>query len=146
MALTAGRQTKTREGSVFSAPLAANTTVFSGSIVALDASGNLVPGQTSGTLKRPGLCLCDAQNTGAAGEATAEYDVNACAYFGNSTGGDLIDRTDIGADCFIVDDETVAKTNGAGARSVAGEIVGVDDGGVWVQFQALNLNYKGIKT
>jgi hypothetical protein len=35
---------------------------------------------------------------------------------------------------FIVDDETVAKTNGSSTRSVAGICRGVDAQGVWVEF------------
>jgi hypothetical protein len=33
-----------------------------------------------------------------------------------------------------VDDQTVAKTDGTGARSVAGKVFDVDSGGVWVRF------------
>ena len=35
---------------------------------------------------------------------------------------------------FVVDDETVAKTNGGGTRSPAGIIADADDQGVWVRF------------
>jgi hypothetical protein len=54
--------------------------------------------------------------------------------FANSTGGDEITRADIGGNCYIVDDQTVAKTDGTGARSVAGKVFDVDSGGVWVRF------------
>lgn len=39
----------------------------------------------------------------------------------------------MGADCFIVDDQTVAKTNGTNTRSRAGIVAAVDADGVWVQ-------------
>ena len=42
---------------------------------------------------------------------------------------------DIGKDCFIVDDQTVAKTNGANTRSRAGKVFDVDADGVWVDFR-----------
>jgi hypothetical protein len=46
----------------------------------------------------------------------------------------LITRAEIGDDCYIVDDSTVAKTNpGGNTRSVAGKIVDVDAKGVWVR-------------
>ena len=56
-----------------------------------------------------------------------------CFRFANSVAADLIALADIGADCFIVDDQTVAKTNGGATRSIAGKIRDVDADGVWVQ-------------
>ena len=53
--------------------------------------------------------------------------------YGNSSAGDLIAQADVGADCYIVDDQTVAKTNGSSTRSVAGKIIAVDADGVWVK-------------
>ena len=54
--------------------------------------------------------------------------------FANSAAADLIARTEIGKPCYVVDDQTVAKTNNAGARPVAGTVFGVDAQGVWVEF------------
>ena len=34
---------------------------------------------------------------------------------------------------YIVDDETVAKTDGTATRSAAGKVVGLDSDGVWVE-------------
>ena len=53
--------------------------------------------------------------------------------FQNSSAGDLIALANLGADCYIVDDQTVALTNGTNTRSVAGKIRDVDAGGVWVE-------------
>jgi len=52
--------------------------------------------------------------------------------FANSANGDLIAQANVCADCYIVDDNTVALTDGGGTRSRAGKIVGVDSDGVWV--------------
>ncbi len=52
--------------------------------------------------------------------------------FENSTAGDAIANTDAGATCYIVDDQTVAKTNGTNTRSAAGKIVKVSGGKVYV--------------
>ena len=49
--------------------------------------------------------------------------------FANSASGDLIARADIGNDCYIVDDQTVAKTNGSSTRSIAGKVYDVDADG-----------------
>ena len=55
--------------------------------------------------------------------------------FKNSAAADEITNAEIGSDCYIVDDETVAKTDGTGTRSVAGKVFLVDDYGVWVDFR-----------
>ena len=39
----------------------------------------------------------------------------------------------VGATVFLVDDNTVALTNGGGTRSVAGVVWQVDSDGVWVE-------------
>lgn len=48
-------------------------------------------------------------------------------------GSQKFTAADIGSDCYIVDDQTVAKTNGTNTRSVAGKIMDVDAQGVWVR-------------
>lgn len=54
--------------------------------------------------------------------------------YGNSAAADAIAADDIGKECFLVDDQTVALTNGTNTRSRAGVIYGVDSDGVWVSF------------
>ena len=51
----------------------------------------------------------------------------------NSSSADLIEGDDIGKTAYIVDDETVALTDGSSSRSAAGTIYDVDDLGVWVE-------------
>jgi hypothetical protein len=75
-ALTADRNTLSRDGSLYDYPVAASVTCYAGGIAVLDASGN---------------------------------------------------------DCYLVDDQTVAKTSATNTRSVAGKIVDVDSQGVWVK-------------
>jgi hypothetical protein len=58
--------------------------------------------------------------------------------FANSTASDAITIADKGATCFIVDDQTVAKTDGSASRSVAGVITDVDSAGVWVYVGSVN--------
>ncbi len=52
----------------------------------------------------------------------------------NSSAADEITKADIGKDCYIVDDQSVAKTDGTGTRSVAGKVFDVNSHGVWVKF------------
>lgn len=42
-------------------------------------------------------------------------------------------EANVGTDCYILDDQTVSKTNQAGTLSRAGKVVAVDTLGVWVR-------------
>lgn len=134
MALTKERDTKKRTGEQFNAPVAADTVIFAGALVARDANGNLTPGEEAATLKKAGRASQTVDNTGgSAADVNCDYETGTFA-FANSAGADEITKADIGNDCYIVDDETVAKTSDTDARSVAGQVVDVDGYGVWVKF------------
>lgn len=131
-ALTQDRDTKKRDGKTFVGPVAAAKKIFTGALVSIDASGNVTPGATATTLKSGGVAQETVDNlAGAAGDKTVKY-IKGVHKFANSASGDLIARADIGNDCYIVDDQTVAKTNGTSTRSVAGKIMDVDADGVWI--------------
>lgn len=133
MALTKDRNTKRRDGKQFNDPVAANTRIFVGSLMCLNAAGDAVPGSTSTTLKARGIAQEQVDNlSGAAGAARIESRRGLFA-LANSAAGDQITRADIGANAYIVDDQTVAKTNGTNTRSVAGVIRDVDSDGVWIE-------------
>jgi hypothetical protein len=134
-ALAGDRNTERKIVGFRSFPVAAGVTIYEGAIVALDTSGYARPGRTSTTDKIVGRATARAANAaGAAGDISINVQSNeACAY-ANSGGGDLIALTDIGADCFVVDDNTLAKTNGTSTRVRAGKIHDVGPEGVWVQF------------
>ena len=53
--------------------------------------------------------------------------------FANSASTDQITLADVGASAYIVDDQTVAKTNGTSTRSIAGTIRDVESDGVWIE-------------
>ena len=133
-ALTQGRNTPRKDGGRFSDPVAAGAVIYEGALVCLDASGNAVPGATATTLTARGVAIRRADNTGGAAGAI-RVDVDATpARFANSAGADEITRADIGATAYVVDDQTVAKTNGTSTRSAAGTIIDVDAQGVWIRF------------
>jgi hypothetical protein len=133
MPLTQDRLIKTRAGTNFNDPLAATTKIFAGSLVALNAAGYLVPGATATTLVARGVAQEQVDNSaGIAGDKSCESRPGIYP-FKNSASTDLITRAEIGDDCYIVDDQTVAKTNGTTTRSVAGKIVDIDSDGVWVR-------------
>ena len=133
-ALTGDRSTPMRSGEVVVLPVAGTKKIFAGSLVARDASGYATPGATATTLLGAGRAEAQADNSaGSSGDMTVEIRKGVFR-FGNSSAGDAITRAEIGTDCYIVDDQTVAKTNGTGTRSVAGKVFDVDTDGVWVRF------------
>jgi hypothetical protein len=131
-ALTADRNTKERADKMFSFPVKAATKIFAGSIVALNA-GKAVPGSTAVGLVAVGRAEEQVDNSsGADGDLNVSVR-RGCFRFLNSAAGDAIAVSDVGSTCYIVDDQTVAKTNGGATRSAAGTIRDVDADGVWVE-------------
>ncbi len=53
----------------------------------------------------------------------------------NSAGTDAVTAARIGSPCYVVDDETVAASDGGHARSPAGIVVAVGHDGVWVDVE-----------
>jgi hypothetical protein len=116
-------------------PVAANVVIFSGAMVSLDNTGNLRPARASTTDKVVGVSKARYDNTGgAAGAISAEVESDFAYAMINSSAGDAIALTDIGADCYAVDDQTVALTNGTNTRVKAGVVQNVTADGVWVRF------------
>lgn len=134
-ATTTDRNTRQRSGLIRSLPLAAATKIPAGVIAALNSSGLLVNGATSTTLKSVGVTQATLDNSaGLASAISGEVHTGVYGPFGNSAAGDAIALADVGSDCFIVDNQTVAKTNGGSTRSVAGKVFDVTAEGVWVLF------------
>ena len=132
MALTADRNTPRRDGDIYEGPVAASKKLFAGAFGAFDASGNLTPGATATTLIGAGRVEELADNSaGLAGDINARVRRGVFRWE-NSADADAITQAEIGDPCYLVDDQTVAKTNGGGTRSPAGWVMDVDDDGVWV--------------
>lgn len=88
---------------------------------------------TATGLKAAGVAQGLADNS-AGGNSAINVSVRRGVFrFANSSAGDAIALADVGATCYAVDDQTVAKTDGTGTRSAAGTIRDVDADGVWVQ-------------
>ncbi|MFN3985732.1 MAG: hypothetical protein ACK4KV_09580 [Rhodocyclaceae bacterium] len=112
--------------------LAAGVIAYAGAIAALNASGVAVPGSTATGLVALGRFAHGADNSGgAAGAVTVEVERGVFRYE-NSAAADEITAADIGTRCYLVDDQTVAKTHATNTRSVAGYVDDVDELGVWV--------------
>jgi hypothetical protein len=128
--LTAARNTPQLVGGVLAFLIAANTTVQQGSLVVL-SSGYAEPGTEATGLIAVGRAE-ETVSAVAAGDASVLVR-EGIFRFDNSTGTDVIAQSNVGSDCYIVDDQTVALTSNTNKRSRAGKVVAVDDVGVWVK-------------
>ena len=119
-------------------PVAANAIIYPGAQVALNATGYLVPVTALTTLTVIGIAVPKRQQmtrllgyidaTGLA-DGAMECEVQSCIAL-MVNGSTSITKADVGKDCYAVDDQTVAKTNGGATRSRAGKVVAVDAQGV----------------
>jgi hypothetical protein len=109
--------------------------IYGGALVMRNSSGYIVKGATATGLVGVGVAQERVDNSGGnAGDKRIKVRSDGAFRFGNSTSGDLIAIADIGKPCYAVDDQTVAKTDGTGTRSIAGFVKDVDAQGVWVRF------------
>ncbi len=117
---------------VMSVPQKGSTTCFQGSLVVLNA-GYAATGTVATGLIAIGICEETSVNAGADGAVKVKVK-RGIFPFANSAAADEITQAEVGADCYIVDDATVAKTDGSAARSRAGKIVALESATViWVQ-------------
>jgi hypothetical protein len=131
-AMTTERNTIRRLGDTRVEPLAAAIKVWAGSLVMRNAAGFVTKGATATGGIGIGRAEATADNSGGtAGAMTVEYRRGVYG-FANAAGADLIAQADIGTLCYIVDDQTVAKTDGSATRSPVGIIDGVEGFTVWV--------------
>ena len=131
-ALSAERNTKERSGDLEEYPVKAATTCYQGGLAVL-SGGYAAPGSTATGLVAIGRFADTVNNSAGAAGALLARVKRGKFKFANSASTDLITQANAGSDCYIVDDQTVALTNGTSTRSRAGIIVGVDSDGVWVQ-------------
>ena len=130
-ALTTERDTTelANSGRFLCLPVKAGTTIYQGSLVALDADGYAVPGKTATGLTAAGR----AEETVAASETDSTISVTRGVFvFENTaTTANKIKAANVLKTCYIEDDQTV--TTLATGTSVAGTVIRVDDDGVAVQ-------------
>ena len=137
-AATKNRNTPHRFGLSRGLPVAADTVCFAGTIAVINATGFLEPGTTATGLTAAGVFERYQDNKeGADGDQVVEVK-RGNFHFANSAGADEITAADVGKVCYIVDNQTVAKTDGTATRSPAGIVDDVDGGGVWVNIDPTN--------
>lgn len=135
MALTADRLTSMMAAdalpALLSIPVKASTLIYAGALVCIEA-GYAVPGSLATGLIAVGRAESKVDNSaGASGDLSVQVRPGVFRY-ANSAGADAIAQDDLGKDCYVVDDQTVALTSASATRSLAGRIVGVDSVGVHV--------------
>jgi hypothetical protein len=129
-------------------PVEANTNIFLGAMVALNAAGNAVPASATTTTANAQKVMGRAErmhrgtpgqnaiNTpGAAGAISIVARKGVFMFANDGT----IGSAQVGLACFAVDDNTVGATDRASGASVqqyaaAGQVVAIDSSGVWVDF------------
>lgn len=132
-ALGTDRNTPRAAGSIKSLPMAV-ALIYAGAIVMRNSTGFATKGAVSTTLIGVGRANERVDNSGgSAGDLRIAVEPGVFRY-GNSASTDAITIAEIGKPCYVVDDQTVAKTSGSGARSIAGFVYDVDAQGVWVEF------------
>ena len=135
MALNADKSFSERDGDYVALEVKEGETIFSGSLVCLE-NGLAIAAKTATNLTAVGVAVehIDASDSGQFVNVK-----KGIFLFMNSSGNDEITAADIGKDCYVVDDETVAKTDGdtggGATRSVAGKVFDVEENGVWVDLR-----------
>lgn len=131
MALSGPRNTPYRQAISLSIGMAPNVTCHQGGMVVVDATGYAMPAKTALNLVCLGIADATVSNGATVGENAVSVRVGTYR-FASAGGPDQIGQAQLGRVVYLVDDETVAATNGTNTRSPAGVCVGIDPAGVWV--------------
>ncbi len=138
MTALAADRAQTRRGAeaepfVLAFGVATATTIYAGSLVAINASGYAVPASDSKALRVVGVARKQVVNSGANGAKSVEV-LQGTFLMENSAGADAVVLADLKNACYAADDQTVAQTPSAdNSRPVAGIVEDVTSDGVFVR-------------
>lgn len=133
MALARERNTpQIGDGLIREIGVKASTKIYAGALVVNDG-GVAAPGRTATGLVALGRAELTADNTSGADNAI-RVRIRRGVYGFKNKADDAIVAADIGKDCYVVDDETVAKTSATNTRSIAGKVFAIDGDTVFVDF------------
>lgn len=127
-AATADRNTEARPGEFVECDVAANTTIYLGTIVAVDAQGNAVPASDAAGLTVLGRAEETVVNTGAAGAKVIV--IRRGIFLWDNSGAAALTKAHIGTIAYVADDQTVANASVNAIK--AGLVVGINTDGVWI--------------
>lgn len=136
-ALSANKTVLLEEASAFSQLVgnygsgltAAASVFYKGALLMYDPADDKIKPGATGTAK---IALGRCEERLDAAESTRVRVRSGVFPFANSAAADAIANDDAGKTCYIVDDATVALTDGSATRSIAGKVIRVDTYGVWV--------------
>ncbi len=118
-------------GKTLSLPVKGSTTIYQGSLVALDAGGYAVPGKKAEGLTAAGRAEETVENKGADGDLVIRVTRGVFVFANTGTAANKVTAAHVLKPCYIQDDQTV--TTLATGASVAGLVIRVDDTGVAVE-------------
>lgn len=132
-----GIVTEIRDGELMPIPLLAAAVILQGTFAVVDGTGHGIASDDVGGADQICLGIWDhsAENTGANGDLLGLVHRNKQFLVRNST-VDPVTQADFGIQVYVEDNQTIAKTDGAGTRSLAGRFMGFDtqfDDCVWVE-------------
>ncbi|MBL8471349.1 MAG: hypothetical protein JNM98_06075 [Rhodocyclaceae bacterium] len=134
--ITQDRDTRSADSNLsFDQPVAANQILFAGTLAEFNASGYIVPATAAAGHRCAGWSAYHVDSTGMADGQYITAINRQPAAFASGAGADAITQADAGLACYVIDNQTVGKTDGAAHdRPRAGKILRVDVDGVWVDF------------
>ncbi len=129
--------TEIRDGELMPIPLLAAAVILQGTFAVVDGTGHGIASDDVGGADQICLGIWDhsAENTGTNGDLLGLVRRNKQFLVRNST-VDPVTQADFGIQVYVEDNQTIAKTDGAGTRSLAGRFMGFDtqfDDCVWVE-------------
>lgn len=113
-------------------PVGASTTIYRGTMVALDQSGYAYPASASLVRRVVGVAIEKIANSGSAGAKSVRVE-RGCFGFVNTTGDDAITSADVGMPCYVLDDQTVSRTSQNGTLPYAGRVARVESSLIYVE-------------
>ncbi len=120
-----------QEAKFLSLPVKANTTIYQGGIVALDADGYAIPGKKAAGLTAAGRAEETVENTGEDGEQSICVARGVFVFDNTATAANKITQAHLLKPCYIEDDQTVTAL--ATGASAAGIVIRIDEDGVAVE-------------
>lgn len=118
--------------------VAASTTLLPGALIDKDQSGNAKNATADTTHRVLGVFLGPSKidnSAGAAGDLKVKIHRGVFG-FANSSSTGAITKADLGQKAYVVDNQTVSRTDGGVARPVAGIVVGLEGSTVLVEVGA----------
>lgn len=120
-----------QEGKFLYLPVKGKTTIYQGSLVALDADGLAVPGKKAEGLTAAGRAEETVENTGADGDLFIRIARGVFVFDNTATAANKVTRAHVLKACYMEDDQTVTAL--ATGASAAGTVIRVDGAGVAVE-------------